>query len=350
MGILADVPAGPGKHLRLLSVPLAGGSTVSIPVQVLRGARPGPVLLLTAGEHAMELNGVAAIDRVLRDLAPDEVTGTLLAVPVVNPPAVARLPMGTDGPVAQSLAATDRWNTFRRWPGDRQGTPAERITAALTDAVVRDADAVINFHAWSWYSASCTFGTKARPQAAALAQAFGLTFIGFDLEYSLSVDAAPDPKHCTLTNIAASLGKPALLVELRTQVWLSPESVRLGMQGIRNAMQALGMLAGTPVLPPVQYEFREEELLHAPAAGLFVPVAEIEQSVRQGEVLGYLLGVENGRRRDIVSPCDGVVWLVSRVAAQATGGMEKNMDAFAEPGDLLALIKHVTPLPPWRGR
>jgi predicted deacylase len=130
-----------------------------------------------------------------------------------------------------------------------------------------------------------------------------------------------------------------MLVELRTQHWLYPPSVAAGITGIRNVMQALGMLPGRPVLPETQYEACEEEIVDAPCGGLFVPVKEIGDAVRRNAVLGYLLDLETGRQTAVRSPCTGAVWLVSRVGK--SGNYVSDLDAYAERGDMLALIKHV---------
>src|SRR5262245_25952780 len=65
----------------------ADGSPVQLPVLVVRGGAPGRTLLATAGVHGDEFEGMAALRRLFDELRPAEMAGTLVAVPVANPPA-----------------------------------------------------------------------------------------------------------------------------------------------------------------------------------------------------------------------------------------------------------------------
>src|SRR6476660_3135441 len=56
---------------------------------VATGTRPGPTLTILAGIHGDEYEGPLAIAELLASLPLDELAGTVLAVPVSNPPAFA---------------------------------------------------------------------------------------------------------------------------------------------------------------------------------------------------------------------------------------------------------------------
>ena len=51
---------------------------------VLNGRLAGPTICVTAAVHGDEINGVEAIRRLLMELRPAEIRGTVIAVPVVN--------------------------------------------------------------------------------------------------------------------------------------------------------------------------------------------------------------------------------------------------------------------------
>lgn len=331
--VLDTVGKAPGKYARVVAVALEQ-ETLAIPVHIARGKRPGPVLLAAAGEHGTEVNGIAAIDRVFQEVACDDLRGTFIAIPAINPHNVQSrdFPRGSNDPRG--------WDTCYRWPGDANGTPAERITAALA-ASMTDADVVINIHAWSWYSSSCAFTWRQDHQAVRLAKVFGLSFVDFSFsKYCEGRKAKLHPKHNMLTHYVMSQGKSAMLVELRTHHWQFPESVAAGMRGLRNVMVAMGMLTGKVSVPAVQFESTgPEEIVHAPRRGLYIPFKEIADVVRKGETLGYLMDVQTGQRTAVKSPCAGGVWLNSRVGrGQAS---LPDMHSYADRGDMLALIKHV---------
>jgi uncharacterized protein len=323
-----------GRHTFVVKVPLEKRHPVTIPVHVVRGRKSGPTLVAAAGEHGVEVNGVAAVDRIFREIDPGTLAGTFVGIPAVNPPNILRRGFSAG-------AYGGRWDSFGTWPGDAKGTPAERIAAALTKAVIDEADVVINIHAWSWYSASCAFTSSRNAQAMRLARAFGLELVSFGYAgYCKGVETKPHPRRNMLTHYVLAQGKPAMLVELRTQHWLYPPSVAAGMTGIRNVMQTLGMLPGQPRPPGRQYAILGEEVVRARRAGLFVPLKAMGEKVRKNESLGYLLDLKTGRPTDVKSPCVGVIWLVSRVGP-SDGVCLSDMHAHADPGDMLAMIKHV---------
>ena len=57
---------------------------VSLPVCVVHGRQPGPVLFVSAAIHGDEINGVEIIRRLLRRSGLGKLRGTLIAIPVVN--------------------------------------------------------------------------------------------------------------------------------------------------------------------------------------------------------------------------------------------------------------------------
>ena len=65
---IAGHEIAPGSRQRL-EIPVGRrvtGAEVSLPVEVVRGPRPGPRLFVCAAVHGDEINGVEIIRRVLR--------------------------------------------------------------------------------------------------------------------------------------------------------------------------------------------------------------------------------------------------------------------------------------------
>ncbi len=336
MRVLDQVPAGAGKHTVVVPVPMEDGSVVTIPVHVVQGRRRGTVLLAVAGEHGIEVNGVAALDRLARDLDPADVVGTLIAVPAVNPANVRYRHHTHAQPRGQGYTWEMPWNTVGAWPGDARGNPAERIAAALTAAVVADADAVVNLHCWGWHAASCAFATRQCPRVTAMARAFGLTFVRFSDLFEKPLH----PTRNTLVDYNLGCSRPAFMAELSGHHMLYPESVERALRGVRSVMAHLELLDEDPFEPDAQYEVLDEAVVSAPRAGLFVPLVRLEQPVAAGEPLGYLLDVATGARTDVASPCEGVVWLVHRIGAAFDVVLE-DMHAYADAGDRVAIVKQV---------
>ncbi|NMV27096.1 deacylase, partial [Vibrio parahaemolyticus] len=57
-----------------------------LPVLVFKGEKPGKKIMITAGVHGDEYNGVLAAQKTARELIGTEVAGTVTIVPTINMP------------------------------------------------------------------------------------------------------------------------------------------------------------------------------------------------------------------------------------------------------------------------
>src|SRR3989440_10807348 len=69
-----------------IEVPAGSDAALSIPVAVVHGARPGPVLAIVSGAHGTEYASIIAVERLIRQLDAKSVAGTVILVPLVNVP------------------------------------------------------------------------------------------------------------------------------------------------------------------------------------------------------------------------------------------------------------------------
>jgi predicted deacylase len=325
-------PHAPSNRERCFTLdwPDNGAGVGGVFVREIIGGGDGPTLLVTAGEHGVELSGCAGIDSLCRRLAGAAFRGTVLAIPCLMPGNI-RHRAHTHGQTYGSQERRGEYDTYLAWPGRADGSTGERLCHRVWNEVVSRADVVINFHAWQ-NSASCLFTDRSVPGAAALAGSFGNVFNILD----------DDLKGCLHSRVLET-GRPAALVETHGQCRIEPEAVARVRQGLWNVMVTMGMAEGPLELPRPMFAAGAEHLIRAPKAGLFVPLKALEQVTRAGELLGYMLDVETGERTDIVSPADGAIWLIARNGPKADVVLQ-GMHAYADPGDLVVLIKEITPL------
>ena len=85
-----EAPIGKISHYWLKIATDGMGVPIHIPVIVARGTKEGKVLGLTAAVHGNELNGISVIQRLFNEVSIEEVSGTIVGVPVVNVPAFIR--------------------------------------------------------------------------------------------------------------------------------------------------------------------------------------------------------------------------------------------------------------------
>ena len=94
----------------------------SLPVIVVCGEKPGPTLLVIAGEHGDEYEGMVAIHALVQSLSIADLAGTVVAIVCCSVDAY----LSDD-----RRSATDGKNMARCYPGDVAGTLTERATATI---------------------------------------------------------------------------------------------------------------------------------------------------------------------------------------------------------------------------
>src|SRR5215213_10019634 len=97
-------------HELWLELPLGLLSGLCLPALVVKGTTPGPILLVTAGLHGDEFEGMVAIPRFVRSLDPRTLAGTVVGLPICNP-------LAFESQSRQSPPAVDGKNLAREFPG-----------------------------------------------------------------------------------------------------------------------------------------------------------------------------------------------------------------------------------------
>lgn len=274
--------AAPGKAAFSVAVAVrADGSPVALPLLVVRGAGAGRTVLVSAGVHGDEFEGMAALRRLFEELPPEELSGTLVAVPVANPPAFeAGLRTNPD----------DRQDMARVFPGDAGGTVTEQLAHCLTEWIGR-ADFYCDLHsAGQYYRMPPLAGYQLRPEPLlsaqrAAARAFGLPLIW----------GTPGLPGRSLS-AAAEQGVPSIYVEITGEGRCRPDDVAAYLRGLRNLLTHLGLLAGRVEVPPPRWVVEDDRPQagflqvqnRAPVGGLFEPEVDVLAEVRKGQRLGAI--------------------------------------------------------------
>jgi len=288
-------------------------SATNLPVAVINGARPGPVLALVAGSHGTEYTSIVALARVIAQIDPRTLSGTVIVAPLLNVAAFNQMTVHVN-PV-------DGKNMNRLYPGDPAGTQTPRALAAVADQVVKQADVVVDLHGGDldedlrpysyWFR-----GGRADQDSASrvLALAFGLDHIivrDFDLGDSTS--------RRNLGGYAMSLGKTVLVAEAGRSGVVAPEDLDLLQNGVLNVLGALRMIARPvrPVARPVWLDASTQ--LSADSAGMFFATVARGAQVAQGAAVGYTTDYLGRRTGEVRSPVAGIVTYVRGVPSMWKG-------------------------------
>jgi predicted deacylase len=305
MTTLGTASAAPGEvdTGRLAVGEARDGSTVALPVAVVEGAADGRTLYVQAASDGDELNGVGVVQRVVPNLDPDELHGTVLVVGVTNYYGFQ---------VAEHRNPIDDTKLNRAYPGDSEGSASERIAAATFDAATR-ADLVLDLHQGSTsrmideVRVRCGRHHRLHRDCLELAKVFGC---GPILDQK-----GPDGQ---LARVAPDEGVPTVDPELGGAVGWDESSIQVGVEGVFNVLRYYGFLDGDadPTSTPRATGF---DRYGSPAGGLVRFQQRLGDEVEAGDTLFEVTDVFGQLQAEVTVDSDGIFWRTRRLPQVATG-------------------------------
>lgn len=281
-----EVPAGTRKRLTWTSDAAIEGFVVPVPVIVLNGSGPGPVLCLTAAVHGDELNGIEVARRVLDDIDVEELNGAVIGIPIVN----------IQGFYRGTRYLPDRRDLNRYFPGNARGSSATRMAHALFTEVIRHCSALIDLHTGSLNRTNLpqVRADLRSPQVTRMTQAFGATVV---------LHSAGD--RGSLRRAANDAGIPSVTFEMGEPMRVQPEQVEHGAKAIETLMYALGMTKqrrywGDP--EPVYYA---SKWVRVDNGGILFSDVALGERVSEGELLGVVTDPLSNQQYRIYAPISG---------------------------------------------
>jgi predicted deacylase len=279
------------------------GSPVSLPVAVVNGRASGDTLYVQAASDGDELNGVGVIQRAIPQIDPADLSGTVLAVGVVNYHGFQ---------VAEHRNPVDDTKLNRTYPGNPGGSSSERIAAATFDAATR-ADLILDLHQGSTsrmideVRVRCGRHHRLHRECLELAKVFGS---GHILDQK-----GPDGQ---LARAAPDEGVPTVDPELGGAVGWDESSIQIGVRGVFNVLRHYGFLDGTTETE-AQVRARDFDRYGAPTGGLTRLEADLGDRVETGDVLFEVTDVFGEVKARVTADDPGVFWRTRRLPHVATG-------------------------------
>ena len=312
--------AGPGqKATGTLDVPAGVDAATSIPVVVVRGAKPGPVLALVSGAHGTEYTSIIALEKVIQTLDPAQVSGTVIILPLVNIPSFEQK--------VPHVNPVDGKSMNRFYPGKQDGTQTERVSYAITKQVVERCDYLVDYHGgdldenlrpYAYWPKSGNPKMDATTREMVLA--FGLDHI---IVWS---DRPKDPAASRyLDNTANTRGKPAIAVEAGYSGTVETDDVALLVDGTLSLMRYLKMLPGASAMVEHPVWFGKIDTVASDRAGIFYPLVERGTYVEAGMKIGYVTDYFGKTIYEAHAPAAGVVLYICGVPSMKKGDTVANI-------------------------
>lgn len=289
--VLLGSEIAPGTSTRLTWTPGSSffGLSDPTPVLAVHGKHAGPRLCLTAAVHGDELNGIEIVRQVLYSLKPEELSGTVIGVPIVNLQGFRR----------SSRYLSDRRDLNRYFPGNERGSSASRIAHSLFEDIILKCEALLDLHTGSFHRTNL-------PQLRA------------DLNYERVKDLAKNMGAIvavqsvgakgSLRRAAVEAGIPAVTLEAGKPNELQQDEIDHGVKSVESLMDALGMIDRRRF-----WEIKEEPVYYrsrwvrARDGGILFSSVHLGQRVKEGDVLGTVTDPITNSKSEIQSPFKGRV-------------------------------------------
>jgi len=292
----------PGKEVESLSATTVDGHQLSVSVVRISSGKPGPVLVVIAAMHGTEYASVAALGRLIQEAQPEDVSGSLVLVPIANQLAFETRTMYVCPP--------DGKNLNRVFPGRPDGTYAEVLADLLWRNVASAASCILDVHGGEIVEGLFPFtGAYAQDGRPAIGEISRRAAEAFHPPYLVlnQLPAHVDRRGQRLSLMGTDAGIPSVLVEAGERGLLEESDIRFIQEGVRNVMRLLGMLA-EPVQPALARPVVVRELpVIAHSTGLFHSKVKAGDQISPGQELGEVIDPFGRSVERFTSEWDGVV-------------------------------------------
>lgn len=274
-----------------------------LPTFLINGEEQGPTVLIMAGIHGCEYTSIDAALQLGRSLEAYEIKGKVVVLPIANPASFYTRSI--------YVHPRDQKNLNRVFPGNKDGTDAERLAYWINEVGIKKVDYVIDLHGGDMIEALVPFTIfhvtedgELNKQAKDMASLFGIHYvIG-------SEGQVPGSTYGT----AAEQGKIAVIAEAGQQGILTEDNSQLLQEGTRNILKWMGLLEGNAEKKEVQV-LSVFDWYRANSSGLWYSAVSIGDQVNEGDYLGKICDEFGETVKKYYSTTKGVVlFLVTSLA------------------------------------
>lgn len=263
------IQAGEKAALKIPVGQLPSGVDIYLHAFVYRAKAAGETMLVMAGVHGDEINGVETVRRTIHQGIFDSLErGTVIVVPLLN----------IFGFLNFSREVPDGKDVNRNFPGSKNGSLAARVAYVLSNEILPHVDFGVDFHTGgsSRHNYPQIRYTKGDQNAEALATAFAAPFT-----------IASSTLKGSLRRTAADLNVPILVFEGGESTRLDALSIERGLEGIRHLLAHKNMISESFNSDPT-ISIQRKTWIRAPHAGMFRWIKCSGEAVKKGERIGVI--------------------------------------------------------------
>ncbi|OUR98230.1 succinylglutamate desuccinylase [Flavobacteriales bacterium 33_180_T64] len=268
---------------------------IDVPVIIERSKKPGPTVLITAGIHGDEINGVEIVRQIIAKGINKPKCGTIICVPVIN----------VFGFIHMDREFPDGRDLNRVFPGGKGGSLASRVAHKFVTEILPHADLVMDFHTGGSdrFNAAQIRIIKAEEDLEKLAKIFGSPFVLYSKNLNKS-----------FRNTCYKLGIPVLLFEGGKSFNIDNAITNTGVNGTKRVLNHLNMLNSKfKVSEPKKscIFILDSKWIRANYSGMFKAIIKINSYVSKGDVIGHVTDPYGSFNHFVKAPNDGYIFNIN---------------------------------------
>lgn len=293
------ISRGKGLQLNLDIAKLHTRTKIEVPIIIERAKEEGPTILITAGIHGDEVNGIEIVRQLVSKGYNKPEKGMVICIPVVN----------VFGFLNQSRQFPDGRDLNRVFPGTKRGSLASIFAYHLMKEIVPLADYCLDFHTGgaNRFNAAQVRINNGDSESLELAKIFGAPFI---------VESQQRKK--SYRESAIKLGKKVLLYEGGKSLDFDEDITNTGVTGALNVMDHLGirnfkkeLVKVTNTNKSVPIVIGKSKWIRAGYSGMFRSNAMLGKLYEKGDKLGSISDPFGFFERDIKAPNKGYIFCLN---------------------------------------
>ncbi len=285
------VAMGETKTINFSFAKLYTATKVEIPVIISRSDKPGPTVLLTAGIHGDEINGVEVVRQVIAKKISRPIKGTIICIPILN----------IFGFLNAERTFPDGRDLNRVFPGTKTGSLASRVAYHFTKEILPLADYCLDFHTGGAqrFNAAQIRVVPDSPELLKLAEIFNAPFTVFSSNLTKSYRST-----------CAKMGIPSLLFEGGKSLDSNKYIVKNGVDGVIRILEHLEMLNPKITIPMITEQsvlIEKSRWIRAQRSGLLHVKIACNKYVEKDEFLATITDPYGEMRFKVKAPNAGYI-------------------------------------------
>ncbi len=265
-----EIKKGERKRINIDVDSIFDFTEVKMPIEVLRGVKDGPTIFICSTIHGDEIIGIEIVRRVLAKLDVKILSGTLIAIPIVN----------VFGFNDRSRYLPDRRDLNRCFPGLKNGSLASQLAYKFMQEIVLKSDFGIDIHTGAYHRSNYPQirTDMTNIENLKLAQAFNAPAI-----------VNSNLRDGSLREATSQVKIPLVLYEAGEALRFDENAVEIGVEGIFRVIEEIGMLKKTIRKSRKNiFVARSSSWIRSTQSGICLPKIRLGAIVKKGQILAEI--------------------------------------------------------------